>query len=255
VFVLAAAAAADVGAAGVGAAGVVEVPDPHCTPDDPSFEYFELMLQWPPAYDHNGSKLGKRISHWTIHGLWPSRIEDPVNYPCQCSTEPFDESKLETIMKDMNFYWPSLETSDYANFWAHEWEKHGTCCMPYLKTQMQYFETTLGLRKSLDPGSLLDDMKPSADTAYSYHEINARLSAGGDIVLHCRSETRFQGSMETKVQALVEVMICITASGTPSQFNCPDNVRAASHPVCDPAKPVYILPSEMPSLEPRAIVS
>jgi len=40
--------------------------------------------------------------------------------------------------------WPSYYGPD-ETFWAHEWEKHGTCAEDVFPTQLDYFNTTLAL--------------------------------------------------------------------------------------------------------------
>jgi len=40
--------------------------------------------------------------------------------------------------------WPSYYGPN-EEFWAHEWEKHGTCAEDVFPTQLAYFNTTLAL--------------------------------------------------------------------------------------------------------------
>ena len=44
----------------------------------------------------------------------------------------------------MELDWPSYYGPD-EEFWAHEWEKHGTCAEDVFPTQLDYFNTTLAL--------------------------------------------------------------------------------------------------------------
>ena len=44
----------------------------------------------------------------------------------------------------MELDWPSYYGPD-ETFWAHEWEKHGTCAEDVFPTQLDYFNTTLAL--------------------------------------------------------------------------------------------------------------
>jgi len=56
-------------------------------------------------------------------------------------------------LKDMlDKYWPSLYCSSSSTcfsgkgpFWAHEWEKHGTCSAPVVQDELQYFTMALDL--------------------------------------------------------------------------------------------------------------
>lgn len=215
----------------------------YSTPDDNEYQYYELVLQWPPAFNvGGGSHRGMNYGYWTIHGLWPSRIKNPESYPCTCTQEEFNIDALTSIMNSMNTYWPSLKNDDYASFWGHEWQKHGTCCTPYLLNQFDYFNTTLALRHKINPGSLPGNMPPSSQKAYSFDEVYGNLRAHGDVVLHCNFDH------STGNQMLFEVMFCMTASKHPNQFACPRKVREASTPKCDPLRPIYILPSAAPAV-------
>jgi ribonuclease I len=196
------------------------------------FDYFELVLQWPPAF---GSNLGSKVSHWTIHGLWPSRIQNAETYPCQCTQESFRESVLDPIRGTMDKLWPSLKDgNDNAYFWSHEWEKHGTCCAPHMTSQFVYFNTTLALRLRNDPSELLGDLKPSVHP-YPFETMAQRLGKNGAVVMHCHNH----GSEK---QALVELVLCMSASKKPSQFACPELVRQHSTGLCDPRFPINLIP-------------
>jgi ribonuclease I len=215
---------------------------PTSTPGDAHYEFFELVLQWPPAF---GTNLGSMVGHWTIHGLWPSRIQNSETYPCTCSDQRFREDELVSIMPLMREYWPSFKSTDYSSFWAHEWEKHGTCCIPLLKTQLQYFNTTLNLRLRTDPGPWLGDFQPSAQNSYPYDEVYKRLSRNGDVALHCSHHGDGK-------QALTEVILCMTATKDPIQFTCPKKVQENTSPRCNPNSPIFILPVAQPNLGPRS---
>jgi ribonuclease I len=49
----------------------------------------------------------------------------------------------------MDENWPSYSKGNEA-FWKHEWEKHGVCAAPYLKSEAEYFRKTLDLHDSYD---------------------------------------------------------------------------------------------------------
>lgn len=76
----------------------------------------------------------------SIHGLWP----DPEETCTNCTSEKFDESKLTSAtLSDMNKYWPTCQSSNTnADFWSHEWSKHGTCTG---MTQEAYFSQGISL--------------------------------------------------------------------------------------------------------------
>lgn len=209
-----------------------------CTIGDKSFQYFKLVLQWPPAF---GTDIGLQKNYWTIHGLWPSRIDSAEFYPCTCTNEVFDISSIHQVMEGMEKFWPSLNSNNNAAFWAHEWEKHGTCCSPYLTSQVAYFNNTIRLRATHDPGSLLSQFTPSDDSPYAYELLDKALGATGAAILQCNAPG-------TVNQYLSGAVLCMTASSKPSQFACPPNVKNATYPRCDPDFPVWIRPSKTPNV-------
>merc|ERR1711990_1383336 len=69
-----------------------------CTTDDKTFDYLLLVHQWPAAQQSSTWPKGAVIDDFTLHGLWPSRIgADVASYPCTCTNEQFDSSKVSSI--------------------------------------------------------------------------------------------------------------------------------------------------------------
>ena len=52
--------------------------------------------------------------------------------------------QIKSVRPLMEQDWPSLYGLN-EKFWAHEWEKHGTCAEDDFPTQLDYFNTTLAL--------------------------------------------------------------------------------------------------------------
>lgn len=179
------------------------------------------------------------MDHWTIHGLWPSRVQRPQSYPCECTKEAFNQQEVTSLLPLMRKYWPSFKSNDYASFWSHEWEKHGTCCRPHIKTQFQYFNTTLNLRLKVDPGMMLQKLKPSLDQGYSFMQLYDALAAEGDVGLHC--------AHRDDRQVLTEVDFCMTARPQPARFPCPKVSIAGASSRCDAYRLIYILPANLPT--------
>ncbi|KAG8054346.1 hypothetical protein GUJ93_ZPchr0001g30325 [Zizania palustris] len=122
------------------------------------FDYFALSLQWPgticPSTRHccavNGCCRSEPLQTFTIHGLWPDY--DDGTWPSCCRHTNFDMDKILPLKPTLDKYWPSLYCSSSSTcfsgkgpFWAHEWEKHGTCSSPVVKDELEYFSTTLDL--------------------------------------------------------------------------------------------------------------
>ncbi|XP_037477377.1 ribonuclease 3-like [Triticum dicoccoides] len=118
------------------------------------YDFFYLVLQWPGSYcDTKQSccypRSGKPAADFGIHGLWPNR--DDGSYPQNCNPDStFDPSKVSDILSSLRSSWPTLAcpTNDGLRFWAHEWEKHGTCAQN-LFNEHGYFQAALRLRGQL----------------------------------------------------------------------------------------------------------
>ena len=53
-------------------------------------------------------------------------------------------SQITPVLPIMEQVWPSYYGPN-EEFWAHEWEKHGTCAEDVFPTQLDYFNTTVEL--------------------------------------------------------------------------------------------------------------
>ncbi|XP_072992797.1 ribonuclease 2-like [Typha latifolia] len=122
------------------------------------FDYFVLALQWPGTIcqnthhccSSNGCCRSDSLPWFTIHGLWENY--DDGSWPACCSHSNFDMKKISSLLPTLEKYWPSLYCSSSSlcyggkgPFWAHEWEKHGTCSYPVIQDEYSYFSTTLDL--------------------------------------------------------------------------------------------------------------
>lgn len=83
-------------------------------------------------------------------GLWPNYNDG--SWPSCCTNDEFDMKEISTLRNGLENYWPSLSCSSpttchgqKGSFWAHEWEKHGTCAYPVIKNEYDYFQTALNL--------------------------------------------------------------------------------------------------------------
>ena len=46
-------------------------------------------------------------------------------------------------------------TGSNAGFWSYEWGKHGTCALPLLPTQQDYFNAAISLNNKYEPNQAL----------------------------------------------------------------------------------------------------
>lgn len=123
------------------------------------FDYFALCLQWPGTYCRNTHKCCKKNGccrnsgpprHFTIHGLWPDYNDG--SWPSCCTKSNFDMKEISTLLPALNEYWPSLSCGSPStchghkgSFWAHEWEKHGTCASPVIRDEYNFFLIALNI--------------------------------------------------------------------------------------------------------------
>lgn len=79
----------------------------HCT--YPGGECYELKMQKCEGRDA-----------YTMHGLW-------AEWNNGCHGPAYDKDAIASIRSKMEEVWPSCFGHSDDEFWAHEWEKHGTC--------------------------------------------------------------------------------------------------------------------------------
>jgi len=190
-----------------------------CDYSDSSFEYLLLVQQWPAASGSSAKwPTGAKTDDFTLHGLWPSRTGADVNsYPCTCTNETFSESKVSSVLSEMQAHWPSY-TGDDDTFWDHEWSKHGTCCdkTSGLSDQASFFSATLGLR---DKAGLLAaltkaNIKPDG-SSYAYADMANAIKAavGAAPLLGCKTGN-----------TLSEIGLCISTTSQQVQ-ECDESVQ------------------------------
>ncbi|KNA22870.1 hypothetical protein SOVF_029790 [Spinacia oleracea] len=118
-----------------------------------SFDFFYFVQQWPGSYCDTKKSCcfpssGKPDADFGIHGLWPNYKDG--SYPSNCDPDShFDQSQISGVLRRMRSEWPTLAcpSNDGIQFWAHEWEKHGTCSA---LDQHAYFQTTLDLKNQVN---------------------------------------------------------------------------------------------------------
>lgn len=158
------------------------------------FHHFVFTQWWPqtqcqityrddyrtfPESSLNKNCVPEGITKWTIHGLWPTVGVE--HKPVWCNSSwPFDESVIEDLRPKLEKQWRSYEEGhEDVEFWAHEWEKHGTCCtnLPYLNTEHKYFNVTLDLNNKFDIYSALEShgITPSTKRPYKVRDIEDAL--------------------------------------------------------------------------------
>ncbi|XP_031111724.1 ribonuclease 2-like [Ipomoea triloba] len=122
------------------------------------FDFFKLSLLWPGTECRNTRRCcssnaccrSNSPTEFTIHGLWPDYNDG--TWPACCKGSQYDESQISALASAMKKYWPTYQCGSSStchhskgSFWAHEWEKHGTCSYPVVQNEYDYFLTTLNV--------------------------------------------------------------------------------------------------------------
>jgi ribonuclease T2 len=180
-----------------------------------TYQYFMNVQQWAITECQDVFSCKASNQFFTLHGLWPN--DNNGDYPCTCTNEKFDESKIKDLLPAMNTYWPSLNGPS-STFWAHEYEKHGTCAEDVFPTQHDFFNGTLAARTKYDPVAALAKagIKPSNTKGFTLDAFRSAQSAayGAYPSVQCDS----QGRIEVVNFCLDKQMNAITCpSATPDQ--------------------------------------
>ncbi|KAI3939644.1 hypothetical protein MKW92_025006 [Papaver armeniacum] len=199
--------------------------DKVCLANNKDFDFFYFVQQWPGSYCNTKHSrccypsTGKPAPDFGIHGLWPNYKTG--TYPSNCDPHrPFRPSEISEDLKSrMEREWPTLAcpSSDGTHFWAHEWNKHGTCSGSNFD-ELKYFETALNLKKQFNLLQILENagIKPNGKL-YSLNSIKEaiREATGFSPGIQCNMD----GS--SSQHQLYQVYMCVD-SNTGSHFiECP----------------------------------
>ncbi|XP_048441100.1 extracellular ribonuclease LE-like [Pyrus x bretschneideri] len=186
-----------------------------------SFDFFYFVQQWPGSYcDTEASccypTTGKPAREFGIHGLWPNYNDG--SYPSNCDSDnPYDESKISDLISRLQADWPTLAcpSGNGSKFWAHEWNKHGTCSESVLD-QHGYFEASLNLKENLDIFQILQNAGIQADgNMYSLSSIKEAIKSAIRYTPGITCNEDASGNSQ-----LYEVYICVDTSGS-KLIECP----------------------------------
>ncbi|XP_042510427.1 ribonuclease 2 isoform X1 [Macadamia integrifolia] len=146
------------------------------------FDYFALALQWPGTYcqrthhccSSNACCRGSNSpTGFTIHGLWPDYNDG--TWPACCRRSSFNMTEISSFLGVLQKYWPSLSCGSPSTcfggrglFWAHEWEKHGTCSFPVIRDEYSYFLTALNLYFKYNVTGIMNDAGYVASNSEKY---------------------------------------------------------------------------------------
>ncbi|KAK9675915.1 hypothetical protein RND81_11G041200 [Saponaria officinalis] len=187
------------------------------------FDFFYFVQQWPGAYcDTKGHKCcypntGKPTTDFHIHGLWPNYNDG--GYPSNCdSSKPFDVSELDDdFLSKLTAEWPSFTCPNIGTkFWAHEWNKHGTCAESIFTNERDYFQAALDLKQKTNLLQALNNanIKPN-DEFYNVEDVKEAM----------KNEIGFYPWIECNRDAegnsqIYQVYVCVDSNGK-DLIECP----------------------------------
>jgi len=208
-----------------------------------TWDYLLLVQQWPGGVclteKEHKCEVPSSVDHLTVHGMWPN-CNDGSN-PTGCNEKDhFQLKEIHPIIKEMNLYWSNLYADNGASsFWAHEWDKHGTCAMvlPELRSELLYFNKTLQVQQELDLMKALQagGITPSSNITYARDKIidAVKRAHGVTPLLHCElnkidTDKTLSSNDEKEVvikqEILAEIALCVDKSF--HAFECPPNMSA-----------------------------
>jgi ribonuclease T2 len=215
-----------------------------------NFDYLILREIWPASScmfpGANTCQVSQNVSTWVVHGLWPS-IKSEIGPQFCNKTMPFNFNLVKPILDRLLRFWPNLYTNTpLASFWQHEWEKHGTCALglPQIKSEFDYFNTTLGLRDHYDFGPMLAgaNVVPDDTIMYDLDKIESAITKTLGIrpLLTCYVEkdadVQYFSQMQICISKQFELVDCQTLAVEPALI-ARDN--SAQETTCQRGMPVH----------------
>ncbi|KAF1788022.1 Ribonuclease T2, His active site 2 [Phytophthora cactorum] len=100
-----------------------------------AFDMYILAQSWQPAFCFELLALASDAARTVARAVGSAP-------PSFCSGEEFDADRIERELgiDTLHQYWP-----DYADFWKHEWTRHGTCSG---LEQVDYFTHAINLERN-----------------------------------------------------------------------------------------------------------
>eukprot|EP00884_Botryococcus_braunii_P004131 jgi/Botrbrau1/13719/Bobra.250_2s0014.1 len=186
-------------------------------------DYFLFVRQWDPSVcDTMHCYIRPQREDFTIHGLWPQYSSG--GWPEYCDdSQRFDAKAVEDLLPSMREDWPSFAQGGFG-FWAHEWQRHGTCAFPYVKSQHEYFSRILALHKKMD---VLAALKTSGITVSESQEYNMsdlakaiRRAFNASPMFHCNPSKAELTEVVQCISKDFEVIDCPTSLSVPATNGC-----------------------------------
>uniref|UniRef100_A0A336MN48 CSON014506 protein n=1 Tax=Culicoides sonorensis TaxID=179676 RepID=A0A336MN48_CULSO len=167
-----------------------------------------VCLKWKEQSSGNECSLPSPKEIWTIHGIWPTKLNTIGPAFCNNSAK-FDPNQIKPIESQLEQFWKNVEKNTKPeSLWQHEWQKHGTCAaqLPILDNENKYFGQGLKWLQKYSMSTLLAQANIIPGSAYQLEEIYNGLKQvlGTDFALECMHDRQSGKSY------LIEIRICFT---------------------------------------------
>ncbi|PIA63856.1 hypothetical protein AQUCO_00201287v1 [Aquilegia coerulea] len=172
-------------------------------------------------------------------GLWTDYNDG--TWPSCCGDHQFDIKEVTPLLEGLQKYWPSYSCGSTSTchggrglFWAHEWEKHGTCSYPVFKDEYNYFLATINLYLKYNITEILIEN--------GYVPSNTEKYPLGGIVSAIQNAVRATPQLECRNGAVEELHLCFYKNFEPR--DCVTKGNSLTSKAC----PRYVsLPEFVPS--------
>nr|ACT35737.1 So-RNase [Petunia x hybrida] len=182
-----------------------------------AFDHWQLVLTWPAGYCKiKGCPRTVIPDNFTIHGLWPDSVS-VMMYNCDPPTR-FNKIRETNIKNELEKRWPeSTSTAQFAlksqSFWKYQYEKHGTCCLPFY-SQSAYFDFAIKLKDKTDLLTILRNQGVTPGSTYTGEKLNSSIASVTRVAPNLKC-LYYQGKLE-----LTEIGICFNRT-TVAMMSCP----------------------------------
>ncbi|GAB6033198.1 ribonuclease [Chamberlinius hualienensis] len=194
------------------------------------WDYLLLTQQWPPTVCQQWKQQNpkhectdwKGEMTWTMHGIWPSDISG--NDPAFCNASlKYNATVVQPLKPHLEIYWPNMYKGTVDDeFWAHEWNKHGTCAVTdsRLSNEFSYFNSGINLAIQFNIYKYLaqQNITPSLqELELSDIEAAIKTALGIKPLIQCYKDK------EKNQHLIQEIRICLNKSL--EIIECPPHVR------------------------------
>ncbi|PRP81440.1 hypothetical protein PROFUN_10970 [Planoprotostelium fungivorum] len=182
-----------------------------------SWDYLLYVARWAGTVSE-GKRLPSYIDSWTLHGIWPQRLDG--SWPSFCSRDEFNKTVILDLYMELETAWYDYRGDGYQ-FWKHEWDKHGTCAEtdPLIGNERGFFQTAINLHKQMAVKKMLTSkgIVPSDTQQYQTADIKRDIKSlfGVNAVLGC-SKSHMGNSIN-------DLLFCF--DNTLKLMECPSNAK------------------------------